>query len=222
MGQSPTISELCRALPPNDLVSNSFATLDVVAVDLNGDGKKDEYVAIRRKSLTHCGRIEKDPIIDQLRADFGNYTNRSQPPGSNVMSIAGTFWQARITWDPSSTTIVTEGAVPLPPSIEKMGLKTKSPGKLVHVGDPVSTGDGQTYFVTGFDLSEAVAYDGTTVTTAPDTIRLVVLTKDALMRLKKAKTPQEAAQITQEAKKISPSEITAVLSRDKFPEVYRK
>lgn len=220
MAENPKVSAICKVSAPNELVDNEFHVVEVVPVDLDGDGKKDEYVSIREKRLTHCGRIEKDPIIDQLRADFGNYTNRSQ--AGNVMSVAGTFWQASITWEANSTTIVTRGAIPLASSIEKMGLKTKAPGQLVHVGDPISTGDSQTYFVTGFDLSEAVQYNGSTVTTDPGTIRVAYMTKDAIMRLKKAKTPQEAARIAQEVKYISAREITQVLNRSKFPEVYGK
>lgn len=219
MAEGQAVAEMCRVLPKGEQVSSTFSIIEVREVDLDGDGQADDRISIRERSVTHCGAIGKDEILDQLRRDFGNYTSMTQSPGG--MTVVGSFWRASVAWDGRSTTISTRGAVPLPASVEGMALKTQRADQAVKVGDPISTADGRVYFVIGFDLSEAVQFDGTNVTTDPGAIRLGVITKEGMLALRGAKDPREAARLTQEhGKRLSPSEVASVLDRKRYPEVY--
>jgi hypothetical protein len=207
------VSTICKNPRMGD-IQMAREVAELIPVDLNGDGKKDEYFTVNQETTTTCGRLDVDGfIIPKLVAVFGNYLEMK--PNGNVTTLVGRLWRAEITVGDNFTRTVIRTAIPSAELTPDASYKVKHlKDQSFKLKDPVTIkDDNKTYVV--LDVARQARWDGKSISFGSEALSLQLVTIEGYKKMRDGGMPTR-----DQIKALPATELKAILSRGSFPEIY--
>jgi len=186
---------------------------DLKKVDLNFDGKADEYVVIKKEVAQICGEMSQEDVKKAVEANYGKYKKLIE----DKKLFMGRNWLAAYKVENGVTTISSKMAVPIFVAGASTLFKVKHLKQNVLLHDPIKVkgSKNKVFFVMNIDYSNAVTYDGKEVKIDYNSIKMDVVSADGFATLEKGEKPG-----SDDVKSIAFSKVSEILRREDYPEYY--